>query len=592
MAESPPPDPADADPAPAAAPAPVDEAGTAFAARLTAAYAAEGSTIDIGRAVLDGTSYPGAVVQVPTAMCNRHGLIAGATGTGKTVTLQLLAEQLSAQGVAVFAADIKGDLSGLVKAAEPGSKIKARIDELQLDYTPTGAPVQFWALGGQGPGIPLRAPIGSFGPSLLAKVLGANETQTSSLGLVFHYADQQGLPLVDLIDLTDLLRYLTSDEGKAELKGIGGLSSQTAGVLLRKLVELEQQDAEAFFGEPEVAIDHLIRTEADGRGVINCLELAAVQDRPRLFSTFLMWLLANLFEHLPEVGDLDQPKLVFFFDEAHLLFEDASKEFVRQVAQTVRLIRSKGVGVFFVTQLPDDVPDDVLAQLGNRVQHALRSYTPRDAKALKAAVSTYPRTDDYELTEALTQLGIGEAIVTTLNDDGVPTPVAWTRVRPPQSQIGAVDPAEVQTLAEASPLFATYQHETDRPSARELLAERMGVTASGDPAPAAAAGAPPVVRPDLPPPPVSAYPSAPSPGDLVRDSGLDDSAFEPETPPRRQPSPARRPPARAPATRSSPPRRSKQDDGNVVTDFLKSREGRSTVNNVVRGVFDLLKKQR
>ncbi|QXC62171.1 DUF853 domain-containing protein [Aquihabitans sp. G128] len=593
---------------PAAGTAPPDE----FAARIAVAYAAEGSTIDIGRAVHDGTAFPGAVVQVPTAMCNRHGLIAGATGTGKTVTLQLLAEQLSAQGVPVFTADVKGDLSGLVKPATPGDKITKRVLELGLTYTPTGAPVQFWALGGQGSGVPVRATVSSFGPQLLAKVLGANETQTSSLALVFYYADQQGLPLLDLVDLVDLLKYLVGDEGKAELKTIGGLSSATAGVLLRKLVELQQQDAELFFGEPEVTIDDLIRTAPDGRGVINCLELAAVQDRPKLFSTFLMWLLAELFEHLPEAGDLDKPKLVFFFDEAHLLFDDAPKAFVDQVAQTVRLIRSKGVGVFFITQLPDDVPDVVLAQLGNRVQHALRAYTPRDAKALKAAVSTYPKTDDYDLEEVLTQLGTGEAIVTTLAENGAPTPVAWTKVRPPQSQIGAVDPAEVLALAQASDRWATYATEIDRPSAREQLAAKMGVTLPA-PAPAAPPSAPaaptvaaeptapvgaepPVVRPDLPPPPASAYPAGqPSPGDLVRDSGVRDDSFDVEvsaTP--AEPKATKANAGSKPMRRSDPDpiNKRQKDDGGVVTDFLKSREGRATVNNVVRGVFDLLKKKR
>ena len=537
-----------------------------FGTRMAAAYAATGATIDIGRAVLDGTVHPEAVVQVPTAMCNRHGLIAGATGTGKTVTLQLLAEQLSAQGVPVFAADIKGDLTGLVQPATPNDKVTARVGELGLSYAPTGTPVQFWSLGGQGPGVPIRATIGGFGPQLLSKVLGANETQSSSLALVFYYADQKGLPLLDLVDLVDLLTYLTSDEGKAELKGIGGLSSATAGVLLRKLVELTQQDAEAFFGEPEVTIDSLIRLAPDGRGVINCLELAAVQDRPKLFSTFLMWLLAELFESLPEVGDLERPKLVFFFDEAHLLFADAPKAFVEQVAQTVRLIRSKGVGVFFVTQLPDDVPDVVLAQLGSRVQHALRAYTPRDAKALKAAVSTYPKTDDYDLEEVLTQLGTGEAIVTVLAEDGAPTPVAWTRVRPPQSRIGAVDPAEVDGLARASDLWATYATEIDRPSARELLAQKMGV-------------APPAA------PEVAPEPSAtdPSPGDLVRDSGIDDDGFAIEVPD----APSK------PKARSQPkPKAKAQDDGNPIVDFLKSREGRATVNTVVRGVFGMMKKGR
>ena len=552
-----------------------------FGPRIRAAYATDGATIDIGRAMLDGKVHPEAVVQVPTAMCNRHGLIAGATGTGKTVTLQLLAEQLSAQGVPVFTADMKGDLSGLVKAASPHPKITERVDEMELTYTATGSPVQFWALGGQGPGVSVRAAIGSFGPDLLAKVLDANETQRSSLALVFHYADKQGLALLDLVDLSDLLKYLISDEGKAELKTIGGLSSQTAGVLLRKMVELEQQDAELFFGEPELSIDHLMRLDDQGRGVINCLELAQVQDRPRLFSTFLMWLLASLFENLPEVGDLDKPKLVFFFDEAHLLFKDASKDFVDQVAQTVRLIRSKGVGVFFVTQLPDDVPDVVLSQLGNRVQHGLRAYTPRDAKALKAAVTTYPKTDDYDLEEALTQLGTGEAIVTTLTARGAPTPVAWTKVRPPQSQIGAVDPAEVQALAEASEMWATYAEEIDRESAREMLAARMGLESAG----ASTAGggahstAPPAVRPDLPPPPAGAYPSnAPSPDDLLRDSGIEGDPAE------NAPAPVER------STKAKPSKTSnKKDDGNPVSDFLKSREGRATVNNVVRGVFSLLK---
>ncbi|MCB0971500.1 MAG: DUF853 family protein, partial [Acidimicrobiales bacterium] len=436
----------------------------------------------------------------------------------------------------------------------PNEKIDARVAEMGIEYTPAGAPVQFWALGGQGPGVPVRAAISAFGPQLLAKVLDANETQSSSLALVFYYADQQGLPLLDLADLIELLKYLTSDEGKPELKGIGGLSSQTAGVLLRKLVELDQQDAELFFGEPEVSIDHLIRTTDDGRGIINCLELAEVQDRPKLFSTFLMWLLAELFETLPEVGDLDKPKLVFFFDEAHLLFADASKEFVEQVAQTVRLIRSKGVGVFFVTQLPDDVPDSVLSQLGNRVQHALRAITPRDAKALKAAVTTYPKTEDYDLEEALTQLGIGEAVVTALNDDGAPNPVAWTKIRPPLSKIGAVEAEQVRALAEASDLWATYAEEIDRESAREMLAKKMGVEPAGGAAPEAA-------------------PAGGAPADAPA-STEDYSHLPPPPPP-----PPSAEPAPAPKPKAAPKAKAK-DDGNVVTDFLKSREGRATVNNV------------
>ena len=347
-----------------------------FGARIAAAYATEGAAVDLGRGMLGGQVVPEAVVRIPAAMCNRHGLIAGATGTGKTKTLQLMTEQLSAIGVPVFAADVKGDLAGLSRPGEASDRVTARVGELGIEWSPTGVPVTFLSLGGLGPGVPVRATVSAFGPQLLAKVMGANETQASSLTLVFRYADDNGLPLLDLADLGEVLRYLTGDEGKAALKGIGGLSSATAGVLLRKIVELEEQGAEAFFGEPELAVADLLRRTPEGQGVVSCLELAAVQDKPRLYSTFLMWLLAELFEDLPEVGDLDKPKLVFFFDEAHLLFDDAPKAFLEQVAQTVRLIRSKGVGVFFVTQLPDDVPDEVLAQLGNRVQHALRAFTP------------------------------------------------------------------------------------------------------------------------------------------------------------------------------------------------------------------------
>ena len=342
--------------------------------------------------------------------------------------------------------------------------------------------------------MPLRATVSSFGPQLFAKVLGANETQSSSLTLVFDFADKAGLALLDLADLRAVLQYLTSADGKADLEGLGGLSSATAGVLLRKIVELEHQGAEAFFGEPEFEIEDLIRLTGDGQGLINCLELSAVQDKPKLFSTFLMWMLAQLYEALPEIGDVDKPKLCFFFDEAHLLFEDAPKEFVAQVAQTVRLIRSKGVGVFFITQLPDDVPDDVLAQLGNRVQHALRAFTPRDAKALKAAVTTYPKSDDYDLEEALTSLGTGEAVVTILSERGAPTPVVWTRMLPPTSLMAAVPADEIVAAAEADAVWPKYAVEIDRESAREKLAAKLGVPAPAatdraEPPPAAGPGA-------------------------------------------------------------------------------------------------------
>ena len=317
----------------------------------------------------------------------------------------------------------------------------------------------------------MRATVTDFGPQLLAKILKANQTQEESLGLVFHYADEKGLPLLDLSDLRALLTFLESDAGKDELEGIGGLASSTVGVLLRALVGLEDGGGTEFFGEPQLDIQDLIRTDPDGRGVISVLELPAVQDKPRLFSTALMWLLAELFEQLPEAGDLDKPKLVFFFDEAHLLFSDATDAFLESVTQTVRLIRSKGVGVFFVTQVPDDVPPQVLGQLGHRVQHALRAFTPDDAKALKAAASTYPKSDLYDVEELLTSMGIGEAAVTSLSDEGVPTPVVHTRLRAPASRIGPAP--DVDGAAKASPLYAKYGTRTEAESAREKLEARM-----------------------------------------------------------------------------------------------------------------------
>jgi DNA helicase HerA-like ATPase len=417
-------------------------------------------------------------------MTNRHGLIAGATGTGKTRTLQGMAEQLAAAGVSVFVSDVKGDLSGMAVAGDADGPAAKRAAELATPFSPVGFPVEYLSLGGIGPGVPVRATVSDFGPQLLAKVLEANETQEQSLGLVFRYADQKGLPLLDLSDLRALLTFLDSDAGKLELTGIGGLSSQTVGVLLRSLVVLEDGGGSEFFGEPQFEVADLLRTAPDGRGVVSCLELPAVQDKPKLFSTALMWLLAELFEQLPEVGDLEQPKLVFFFDEAHLLFDGASKAFLESVTQTVRLIRSKGVGVFFVTQTPKDVHDDVLGQLGNRVQHALRAFTPDDAKALSATVKTFPRSDFYDLEELLTQLGIGEAAVTILSESGVPTPVVHTRLRPPVSRMGPAD--DVEGAAKSSPLYAKYGTRTDAQSAREMLAARLEqhAPAGGAPAPA------------------------------------------------------------------------------------------------------------
>jgi len=434
-------------------------------------YAFEGPAIELGALLVDGTPNVEAAVRIPLSMVNRHGLVAGATGTGKTKTLQLMAEQLSAAGVAVFAADIKGDLSGLSQPGEESEKLLARTKTIGQDWAAVGFPTEFYALGGQGTGVPIRATITSFGPVLLSKVLGLNDVQESSLGLIFHYADKQGLTLLDLKDLRAVIQHLASDEGKADLKELGGLSAATAGVILRALIGFADQGADAFFGEPEFDTADLMQ-ERDGKGVVSLLELPNLQDRPALFSTFLMWLLADLFHDLPEVGDVDKPKLVFFFDEAHLLFNDASKAFLDSIAQTVRLIRSKGVGVFFVTQTPKDVPDDVLAQLGSRVQHQLRAHTPNDAKALKATVSTFPNSS-YDLGEVLTQLGIGEAIVTVMNEKGAPTPVAWTRLRAPQSLMAPASAEQLTAAVQGSPNNAKYTEVVDRESAYEKLAAKV-----------------------------------------------------------------------------------------------------------------------
>jgi len=442
---------------------------------VRAGYATEGPALEIG-ALVDGDALADVPVRIPLGMLNRHGLIAGATGTGKTKTLQVLAEQLSAAGVPVFAADVKGDLSGLAAPGESSEKLLARTRGIGQDWAPLAAPAEFFCLGDGGGGIPVRATVSGFGPVLLSKVLGLNDTQESSLGLVFHYAEQAGLPLLDLADLRSVLTFLTSDDGKAELAGLGGLSKATVGVVLRELIGFADQGADRFFGEPEIDTAVFLRTAADGRGIVSLLELPGVIDRPAVFSTFLMWLLADLYNDLPEVGDLERPKLVFFFDEAHLLFAGASDAFLEQVTRTVRLIRSKGVGIVFVTQTPKDVPADVLAQLGSRIQHQLRAFTPDDAKALRATVSTYP-TSEYDLGAVLTGLGTGEAVVTVMTEKGAPSPVAWTRVRAPQGSMSPLPADEMAARVAASPLWPVYGTSVDRDSAREMLARKLEAAA-------------------------------------------------------------------------------------------------------------------
>jgi uncharacterized protein len=481
------------------------------AQQIAAGYAVEGQALELGSVVVNGTADPTAQVRIPLATVNRHGLVAGATGTGKTKTLQVIGEQLSAAGVPVMMADVKGDLSGLSRPGVANDKIGARAKDTGDDWTPTAYPVEFLTLGTSGVGVPVRATISSFGPILLSKVLGLNATQESTLGLIFHWADQKGLPLLDMKDLRSVITYLTSDQGKPELKDLGAVSPTTAGVILRALINLQAEGADTFFGEPELNPRDLMRVDAQGRGIITLLELGDQATRPVMFSTFLMWVLADLFTFLPEVGDLDKPKLVFFFDEAHLLFTDASKAFLMQVEQTVKLIRSKGVGVFFCTQLPTDLPNDVLSQLGARIQHALRAFTPDDQQALAKTVRTFPKTDVYDLASALTSLGIGEAIVTVLSEIGAPTPVAWTRLRSPRSLMDTIGPDAIAAAAKASPLQAEYGQTIDRESAYEMLAAKL---------------APPPEQPpqqvEVPPTPAPAPP--PRPG--VMQEVLDSPAFK------------------------------------------------------------------
>ena len=445
----------------------------AFRDAISAGYGFNEPTLIIGSAMLGDELFNDVRVAVPMSTLNRHGLVAGATGTGKTKTLQLLAGQLSKAGVPVFVADIKGDLTGLAAAGDgTNPKVQERVASLGWTFEAAGHPVEFLSLTGK-LGAQVRATVHSFGPLLLGKVLDLNETQTSILALVFKYCDDNDLPLLDLKDLAATLKYLSSDEGKPILADYCGMSPASVGVLLRSIVVLEQEGADIFFGEPEFDVHDLLRTDASGQGILSVLELSDVMDQPRLFSTFMLWMLAQLYEGLPEVGDLPKPKLCFFFDEAHLLFHDASDALMEQIERTARLIRSKGVGVYFVTQVPGDVPASVLAQLGNRIQHALRAFTPEDADALRKAARTFPTTTFYDVEKTLTSLGTGEALVTVLSPRGIPTPLAATRLLPPDSLMAPIDQTTFQGMVAASPLNTKYGMPIDRDSAYERITARL-----------------------------------------------------------------------------------------------------------------------
>ena len=418
------------------------------------------------------------------ALANRHGLITGATGTGKTISLQVLAERLSGIGVPVFMADVKGDLTGLSQPGQMSPKLKERLDKLGLPLPQfAGMPVTLWDVFGE-KGHPLRATVSDMGPLLLSRMLGINETQEGVLHLVFKVADDNRLLLLDSKDLRAMLQHV-GDNAKSFTTEYGNVSSASIGAIQRGLLALEQQGADRFFGEPMLDIGDLMKTDAQGRGVVNILAADRLLNAPRLYASFLLWLLSELFEQLPEVGDRDKPKLVFFFDEAHLLFNEAPRALLEKVEQVVRLVRSKGVGVFFVTQNPLDIPDTVLGQLGNRIQHALRAYTPRDQKAVKAAASTMRANPKFDAETAITELGVGEALVSFLDEKGRPCVVERAYVLPPGSRIGPIDDAERQALVKASAMAARYDRTEDRESAYEKLKGGRGTGNGGT-----AAGAP------------------------------------------------------------------------------------------------------
>lgn len=443
-----------------------------FIDKITASYSPKGPFIQLGSGILNGEVVTAAKVNLALKMMNRHGLIAGATGTGKTRTLQLMAEQLSDAGVPVLMLDVKGDLSGLAEPGKTNDALIERGNAVGIPFEPSSFPIELFSLSGK-LGAPMRVTVEDFGPVLLSRILDLNDTQSGVLSAIFKYADDNQLPIVDFQDLKKLLSYLSEGPGAEEIKAdYGKISSASASTILRKIVAIEQQGLEHIFGEKEFDINDLFG-KVDGKGVITLLNISDIQDQPLLFSTFLLSLLAQLFKHLPEVGDLDKPKLVFFFDEAHLLFNDASKAFLTQIEQIVRLIRSKGIGVFFCTQAATDIPESVLGQLGNRVQHALRAFTPNDAENLRKTVKTYPRSDFYEIDKVLTSLGTGQALVTVLNDKGIPTEVVATHLVPARAVMGPCSPQLYTELVNGSDYANKYQERVERRTAAEIIDERM-----------------------------------------------------------------------------------------------------------------------
>lgn len=443
-----------------------------FAELVQAGYAFKGEHFRIGSALLDGEVVPGTEINIPFKTMNRHGLIAGATGTGKTKTLQVLAEALSDASVPVLLMDIKGDLSGIAAAGSANDKIKDRYQKLGLEYKPAAYPVELLTLSQQ-KGARLRATVSEFGPVLLSKILGLNDTQGGFVAMIFKYCDDNKLPLLDLKDFIKVLQFV-SDEGKAELeKTYGKISTTSTGTILRKVIELQQQGADQFFGEKSFEVDDLMRISPDGRGMVSIVRVTDLQDRPKLFSTFMLQLLAELYASCPEEGDMDKPKLVMFIDEAHLIFQEANDALLQQIETIIKLIRSKGIGIFFCTQNPMDVPASVLAQLGLKMQHALRAFTAADRKVIRQTAENYPETAFYKTEDLITQLGIGEALVTALNEKGIPTPLVHCMLCSPRSRMDILSEAEIDQLIAGSRIAAKYNEVIDSQSAYEILTEKL-----------------------------------------------------------------------------------------------------------------------
>ena len=444
----------------------------AFKTLVQEGYKFKGSSIMLGGPVLNDEMEAGLQVRIPLKTLNRHGLIAGATGTGKTKTLQIIAEQLSSVGVPSLVMDVKGDLSGVAAPGNPHPKIDERHDRLGFPWIPEGSPVEFLSLSRE-KGVRLRATVTEFGPVLFSKMLGLNELQEGIVTVMFKYCDDKRLPLLDLKDFRRTLTYL-SQEGKKEIEAeYGRISSSSVGAIIRRVVELEQQGADQFFGEPSFDVDDLCRTTHDGRGIISVLRLTDIQSKPKLFSTFMLELLAEIYRTFPEIGDPDKPKLCLFIDEAHLIFNQASDALMDQIETVVKLIRSKGVGIFFITQNPVDIPNIVLSQLGLKVQHALRAFTAKDRKAIKLAAQNFPISDYYDIEDVITRLGIGEALVTALNEKGIPTPLMHTMLRAPISRMDILKPSEINAIVQSSLLIDKYNEIQDRDSAYEILNRKI-----------------------------------------------------------------------------------------------------------------------